>query len=159
MYWVKKNRLAGSCIPYMEGEIQEWVMSGVRRVIVLPQDWEIEEAWGDINYYFSILRKYKLEFIHVPIEDNMPPTMEQFVEILKWIKSNNSPLLVHCVGGIGRTGTILSSILTLEGLSWEESIANVRKVREGAVQSYQQMLFVKEVEEKREWLKSILYSS
>ncbi len=144
----------------MEAEVQEWVISGIRKVVVLPQDWEIEEAWGDVEYYFSILKKYKLDFIHVPVEDNMPPSMEQMIQIAKWIlKRGTPPVLVHCVGGIGRTGTVLSSVLVLEGLSYKEAIKRVREVREGAVQSYQQELFVKEIEEKKEWLRNILSSS
>ncbi len=159
MYWVKKNELAGSCIPYMEAEIQQWVMEGIKKVVVLPEDWEIDESWGDKEYYFSILKKYNLDFIHVPVEDNMPPSIEQFIQIARWIKRNNSPTLVHCVGGIGRTGTVLSSILVLEGLPFDKAIESVREKREGAVQSYRQELFVKEVEEKAGWLRNILSSS
>jgi ADP-ribosyl-[dinitrogen reductase] hydrolase len=42
---------------------------------------------------------------------------------------------IHCMGGLGRTGTIASLILIEEGMTAEEAIAAVRQARPGAVES------------------------
>ncbi|MEM3950599.1 MAG: protein phosphatase, partial [Saccharolobus sp.] len=44
MYWVRRKAIGGSGLPYTENEILEWRKEGVKRVLVLPEDWEIEES-------------------------------------------------------------------------------------------------------------------
>ncbi|MDT7875718.1 protein phosphatase [Sulfolobus sp. SCGC AB-777_L09] len=154
MYWVRKYVIGGSPIPYTEDEIDEWVKNGVKRVLILPEDWEIEEAWGSVDYYLSVLKSKGLEFYRSPIPDGYPPTLDQFLKIYNWLK-NGKNNLVHCVGGMGRTGTIIASYLVLkEGLDAESAIEEVRAKKPGAVQSYEQELFVFEVERLRERLRS-----
>ena len=155
MYWVRKGKIGGSQIPYTEDEIEEWKKQGVKRVLVLPEEWEIEEAWGSTDYYFSILKEKGLEFLHVPIPDGYPPTFDQMKIIYEWLKrdSNN---LVHCVGGIGRTGTVIAAYLILEeGMDSGEAIEEVRNYRPGAVQTYEQQLFLLQLEKMRDKWKSI----
>ncbi|AOL17134.1 protein phosphatase [Sulfolobus sp. A20] len=160
MYWVRERVIGGSPIPYNEYEIEEWKRQGVKRVLVLPEDWEIEEAWGDKEYYFDVLRSKGLEYIHVPITDGEAPTDDQFLIIMRWLNSKKVGNLVHCVGGIGRTGTILASYLILfEGLDLEEALDEVRRVRPGAVQTYQQEMFLLRIEGMRKnWL-NLIYSN
>jgi len=80
---------------------------------------------------------------------------------MKWLLSEKEGNLVHCVGGIGRTGTILASYLILtEGLEVESAIDEVRLVRPGAVQTYEQEMFLLRVEGMRKsWLKNIYSNS
>jgi protein-tyrosine phosphatase len=142
MYWVRKKEIGGSPLPYTIDEIKEWKAKGVKRVLVLPEEWEIEEAWGTSEYYFSILRDNNLDFIHIPIPDNYPPTISQFNEIYEWLNKGKGNL-VHCVGGIGRTGTIIAAYLIMkEGYEPNDAVEEVRKYREGAVQSLQQFEFL-----------------
>lgn len=141
MYWVRKNIIGGSALPYTIDEIKEWKRNGVKKVLVLPEDWEIEEAWGDVNYYFSLLEENGFKYLHIPIPDGLAPTDEQFEEILKWL--NGSGNLVHCVGGIGRTGTVIAAYLIVkEGLNVGEAIDEVRYYRPGAVQTLEQHEFL-----------------
>lgn len=142
MYWVRKREIGGSCLPYSVDEIREWKAKGVKRVLVLPEEWEIEEAWGTADYYFSILKDNGLDYIHVPIPDNYPPSIAQFNEIYEWLNKGKGNL-VHCVGGIGRTGTIIAAYLIMkESYEPYDAVAEVRKYREGAVQSLQQFEFL-----------------
>lgn len=141
MYWVRKNIIGGSPIPYTEDEIREWKRNGVKKVLVLPEDWEIEESWGDVNYYFSVLKENGLKYLHVPIPDGYAPTDEQFEKIMKWLNGDGN--LVHCVGGIGRTGTVIAAYLIVkEGLNVDEAIEEVRAHKPGAVQTIEQYEFL-----------------
>lgn len=156
MYWVRKNVIGGSPIPYTEDEIDEWKERGVKRVLVLAEQWEIEEAWGSMDYYFSLLSKKGFEFFHEPIPDDWPPTFDEMIEIYKWLKrgSNN---LVHCVGGKGRTGTVIAAYLMLEeNLDSKEAIEEVRKYRPNAIESYSQQLFLLKLEKMKDQWKNIL---
>lgn len=47
-------------------------------------------------------------------------------------------VVVHCRGGRGRTGTIVSIVLTTFGRSAEDAIAIVRRLQPGAVESKDQ---------------------
>ena len=157
MYWLRKGIIGGSQLPYTEDEIKEWKREGVKRVLVLPEDWEIEESWGSVDYYFSVLKSNGLDFLHVPIPDCGVPTDDQFTRIMRWLLSDKKGNLVHCVGGLGRTGTILASYLILtEDFDADRAIDEVRSVRPGAIQTYEQVMFLLKVEGmKKAWLKNI----
>jgi protein-tyrosine phosphatase len=51
-------------------------------------------------------------------------------------------VVVHCWGGLGRSGTIAAACLVARGAGAEEAIAAVRAARPGAVQTAAQELFV-----------------
>lgn len=147
MYWVRKNVIGGSGLPYTVDEINGWKRQGVKKVLILPEEWEIEEAWGDVNYYFSILEENGLKYLHIPIPDGYPPTDSQFEEIMEWLDGKGN--LIHCVGGIGRTGTVIAAYLIIkEGLDVGEAIDEVRRYRPGAVQTLEQHEFLLSVGKK-----------
>jgi len=50
--------------------------------------------------------------------------------------------VVHCLAGLGRTGTVAACLLVTRGRTAGESIAAVRAVRPGSVQSQAQADFV-----------------
>jgi atypical dual specificity phosphatase len=43
--------------------------------------------------------------------------------------------VVHCAGGLGRTGTVLAAYLVHRGRSAEEAIAEIRRQRPGSVET------------------------
>jgi len=81
MYWVRRKTIGGSGLPYTENEILEWRKEGVKRVLVLPEDWEIEESWGDKDYYLSILKKNGLQPLHIPIPDGGVHRILNFLQL------------------------------------------------------------------------------
>ena len=146
MYWVRKHMIGGSSMPYYVDELEEWKFQGVKRVLILAEDWEIEEAWGSADYYFSLLRERGFEFFHSPVPDGHPPNEKQFEEIVDWLERGRGNL-VHCVGGIGRTGTVIAGYLMMkEGLTAQQAVEEVRKYRPGAVQTLEQFKFLLRLE-------------
>lgn len=85
----------------------------------------------------SMLREFEFEGLHLDVEDFSAPTMEQIeraVDFLKRYSEGESRVLVHCFGGYGRTGTILACYLVSEGMSAEDAIQEVRRLRPGSIE-------------------------
>ncbi|BBE41920.1 protein-tyrosine phosphatase family protein [Conexivisphaera calida] len=157
MYWAERGRLAGSCMPRSAEELRGIRESGIRRVVVLPEGHEIADHWGDGPSYFEALSAFDLEFLHEPVPDMGAPTVGQLVEILRWI--GGAPSLVHCIGGIGRTGTVIASWLIVErGMPAHDALDAVRSLRPGSVQSYSQMRFLLDVEENADKIRKLVGS-
>ncbi|MPN11744.1 hypothetical protein SDC9_159052 [bioreactor metagenome] len=56
-------------------------------------------------------------------------------------------LAVHCLGGLGRTGTVLTAWLIRDGLTAQEALRRVRLLDPRYVQSAEQEVFLHEYEE------------
>lgn len=147
-YWVEEKRLAGSCAPMTIPDILFIKGQGVRRVVVLPESEELAYIWGYPERYFELLTSYGLKHLHTPVRDFSAPTLGQLRSIFKWIKEDDSPVLIHCVGGLGRTGTVVAAWLILEkGYSLRDAVARVRSLRPGSIESYEQARFLEKLEQ------------
>lgn len=51
-------------------------------------------------------------------------------------------LLIHCLAGLGRTGTLAARILIDHGLAVDQAIERVRQARPGAIQSEEQWRYL-----------------
>jgi protein-tyrosine phosphatase len=133
-------------MPFATDEIDDWKRLGVRKVLILPQRWELEEGWGDADYYFSVLKERGLDYLWLPVPDGGAPTPEQFRRAVQWLNQGRGNL-VHCVGGRGRTGTVLAGYLMVtRGLSLQQAVEVVRSKREGAVETLAQVKFLSSLE-------------
>lgn len=87
---------------------------------------------------------------HLPILDGGVPGADELRPILAWIDAalaRGGRVLVHCVGGLGRSGTIAACLLRSRGSSAEEAIATVRAARSPrAIETSAQEAFVRDGE-------------
>ncbi|XDD47006.1 isochorismatase family protein [Leptospira sp. WS39.C2] len=100
-----------------------------------------------VNELKTEIPKYGIEQKQISILDQKVPSFEQMNEIVKWIDSilsNNQKVLIHCVGGLGRSGTIASAYLIWKyQLDTESAIQKVRESRsERAIESHEQIRFL-----------------
>ncbi|MFP4248204.1 MAG: dual specificity protein phosphatase family protein [Armatimonadota bacterium] len=76
--------------------------------------------------------------LHLPIEDMTPPEREQierFVEFVDRHSGDGCAVGVHCLAGLGRTGTMIACYLVTRGRSADDAIEEVRRKRPGSVQT------------------------
>lgn len=81
--------------------------------------------------------------IHCPIDDFGIPSFEELTnwipQIVDLVKSKDHKILIHCMGGCGRTGLISACVFAaLKSTSGQESIRSIRERIPHAVETSQQ---------------------
>lgn len=104
-----------------------------------------------ITDLFPKCKQRKIENIFFPIEDgNVPDSIEKFHELIKILLQklkNGEVVIIHCMGGLGRTGTVAGGILIMLGEDFSNAISYVRKARPGTIETAKQEQFLKEYEQ------------
>jgi atypical dual specificity phosphatase len=131
-YWLVPGKLAGSAYP---GACLKWLYQtmGIRSIVSLhpltPKDHKYAESLG-------------FQISAVSIDDFTPGTPEQRNHALQAIQKSllhSPPTLVHCKGGLGRTGMILAIYLVREKqLPANKAIARIRSLRPGSIETLDQ---------------------
>ena len=86
-----------------------------------------------------------IDYLHLPIEDFHPPTLEQqhiFVTEVQARIDAGEVVGVHCTAGLGRTGTLLATWFVHQGMAPDDAIAHVRTLRPGSIETEEQELSV-----------------
>jgi len=85
-----------------------------------------------------------MEWLHLPVPDVSTPGPEfedKWPAVSDHLRSRldaGENILVHCRGGVGRSGMISARLLAESGVDAEEAIARVRAVRPGAIETWEQ---------------------
>ncbi len=127
-YFVEEN-LAGSCMP-RRPDLGKIARLGVKHVVALAEDWELKEygGWDGPDEYRTELELRGIKLLHWPTPDGRPPSnLQALVKIIASL-TRIGGVLVHCVGGIGRTPTTLAAYLIYKGLDAHEALKRVSEV-------------------------------
>ena len=82
-----------------------------------------------------------LEWLHLPIQDVSIPDKEFMKNwpkhslYIRKLLAQNENVVIHCRGGIGRTGLVAVMLLIDMGIDPDKSLKMVRSVRPGAVET------------------------
>ena len=128
--WIIEKKLAGSAIPTSKEEI-DWVkQEGVKSIVTIREE-PLEEEWlEDVNY------------LHIHSNDMGVPEFDDLINSVDFLHqriTNDEPVMVHCLAGLGRTGTILACyMIKYENMSADDAIQKIREERHGSIQSFSQ---------------------
>lgn len=142
--WLVPGRLAGAPQPGvvqpMDFDLKALRGCGVTVLITLTENDLPQEP----------LQRHGLRNLHLPVRDHESPTVAQIQMLLARMSAMlraGEVLAVHCLAGLGRTGTVLSAWLVREGLTADEALRRVRLIDAQYVQSQAQedLLYAYEV--------------
>ena len=142
--WLLPGKLAGTPMPgvvvALEHDLQALRRCGVTMLITLTEK-DIDQA---------PLQAFGLRNLHLPVYDRQSPSVAQIQMLLKRMEvlmKRGEVLAVHCLAGLGRTGTVLASWLIYEGLTAQEALRRVRSIDAQYVQSIDQEEFLQSYED------------
>jgi atypical dual specificity phosphatase len=146
--WIEEGRLAATPMPGvsadMDYDLDLLKSVGITALISLTER----------DFPQDALARHSLTNLHMPIEDRKAPTpaeMDALVMRMRQMLDNGEVLAVHCLAGLGRTGTILAAYLVKEkGLSAQSALNQIRYFNRQFVQSDDQEDFLMEYEVQHE---------
>ena len=133
--WLIEGKLAGSAIPTSKDEVKWLQEEGVKSIVTI-REVPLDEDWVD-----------EMKYLHVLSDDMGVPSFDDLKNSVDFVYKqiqNNEPVMVHCLAGLGRTGTILACyLIKYEKMSAEDAIQHVREKRHGSIQSFvqEEMIF------------------
>ncbi len=137
-YWVLPGRLLAGAYPGAADEtlarkrVRQLLEAGVTFFLDLTEE-------GELNPYFPLAQEEdggqtkRMEHHRLPIRDFDVPPAEHMADILDTIDAAleaGHTMYVHCWGGIGRTGTVVGCYLVRQGMSGEEALAEIARLRQ-----------------------------
>ncbi len=134
--WVDAHRLAGAAgtgfrTTRLEPSLQALASEGVT-VLVSLTEWTVDSA---------LVEAHGLRHVRLPVPDFTAPSQAQlgtFIEEVEAAYADDGAVAVHCLGGMGRTGTFLAAYFVHQGMTADEALAHVRALRPGSVETASQ---------------------
>jgi atypical dual specificity phosphatase len=129
--WIEKPLLAALARP-SDPEDFTWLRQhGIEVLMSLTEDRPRRDWVEEAN----------LLVFHEPMEDMEAPTQEQLdrcVSAILKANAKNMGVAVHCGAGLGRTGVVLAAYFVAKGMSAQNAIARVRRLRPGSIETDEQ---------------------
>ncbi len=129
----------------LDDDLASLKRAGVTDVVVLVTDDELKD-YG-VPGLRNALEAAGFGVIRTPIPDQGvgdPGEVGDLVAWIDWRLHEQARVLIHCLGGVGRSGMVAACVLRQRGLSADEAIAEVRRARSPrAVETSAQDAFVR----------------
>jgi atypical dual specificity phosphatase len=130
--WIDPDVLGACIYPQSDLELAELAGLGVTLIINMH-----ERAHSEIA-----LERHNIRQLHLAVPDMAAPAPDQLelgVSTIEAALTDGGKVVVHCAVGLGRTGTLLACVYVKRGLSVDDAIAHVRRLRPGSVESEAQV--------------------
>lgn len=131
--WVLEGSLAASGLPASPSQVRWLKSQGVNTILTLTET----------PLPPDLLTGTGITSIHVQMFDHAPPTQESLSKAVKHLRSEiekGNVVLVHCLAGQGRTGSVLAAyLIEYHGKDAKEAIAHLRSTRPGSVERAQEV--------------------
>ena len=130
--WVDKPLLAALARPSAPEDFAWLREQGIEVLVSLTED-RPRRDWVDDG---------GLLVFHEPLEDMEPPTQDQLDRVISAIlraTEGNRAVAVHCEAGMGRTGVVLAAYFVAKGMTGQNAVGHVRRLRPGSVETDEQV--------------------
>lgn len=150
-YWIRESVLAGSSRPggqrgdRLATDLDELQARGIGAIVSLTET--------ALDIY--AVQELGMSYAHIPIVDMTAPSPAQLFDALDAIDlahGENRAVVVHCLAGQGRTGTVLAAWLIRQGATTDEAIGEIRSVCPQAVENDAQLACLRVFERERLWV-------
>jgi atypical dual specificity phosphatase len=130
--WVIPDNLAASGIPSSRKQVQWLKKNGVDSILTLTEKPLPEEYFTGTG----------VDSFHVQMFDHAAPSQESLAEAVHLVRKQiegGHKVLVHCLAGQGRTGSVLTSyVVEYEGKDVDSALSELRAARPGSVERSQE---------------------
>src|SRR5262249_12558376 len=126
--WIDKPQLAAMARPSSAEDLDWLRRQGIELIVSLTED-RLRRDW---------VNDAGLLVFHEPIPDMEAPSQEQLdrcVSVLERAMKQKLGVAVHCGAGLGRTGVILACYLIAQGMTAQNAMARVRRLRPGSIET------------------------
>jgi atypical dual specificity phosphatase len=129
--WIEKPMLAALARPSSPEDFQWLRAQGIEVLLSLTED-RPRRDWTEAA---------SLLVYHEPMEDMEAPSQEQLDRCVSAILKANERSMgvaVHCGAGLGRTGVVLAAFFVARGMTANNAIGRVRRLRPGSIETDEQ---------------------
>lgn len=142
--WIIERKLAGSGVPMSKKEAR-WLINtqGIRTIVTIKEK-PLSQEWLSYNNGANTGDSdTKIDYLHISVQDYGAPSLKELDYVVNYISQQidrTSPVMVHCSGGKGRTGTIIVAYLIKKenGMTADRAISRLSRIRGESIQSKDQ---------------------
>jgi ADP-ribosyl-[dinitrogen reductase] hydrolase len=145
----QQGALSGDWDRDLAADLEAIKSSGAEALVTLMETNELTAVRVPVTELGENAASLGLEWHHLPIRDVDVPD-EGFEDLwtysglrLRHLLVQGKKVVIHCLGGLGRTGTIAARLLVELGTSPDAAIRAVRAARTGAIETREQEDYVK----------------
>ena len=114
----------------LDADLDALCEQGTTHLVSLTTSGELE--WAGVPDLRQAVERRGIRFDPLPIRDQGVPSLDDARHLVNGILAtmdNGAQVVVHCMGGLGRSGTIAACALVARGLTPADAIARVRLAR------------------------------
>ena len=136
-YWVTPGRILAGAYPlWLSGKgpediINQLVSAGVNTFLDLTKEQEMVRS-PYLPFLANMPKRLQIRYFKHPIQDFGIPSIDEMRKIQDLIKqqiSEGRNIYLHCLGGIGRTGTVVGCYLVEQGMSGNQALTQIISLR------------------------------
>ena len=139
--WLIEGKLAASGRLMSPSQLAWAASRGIKSVVTIIE-FPLESTW--------FASGCEIVYRHIKVKDHSAPPVKELGELITYIDTeitNGRPVIVHCNGGSGRTGTVLAAyLMKKEGLTAQQAVRKVKEIRGRTAKHKKQRITLKEYE-------------
>lgn len=138
--WIIENKLAQSPLPSLS-EINK-LSKYFTGVVVLTMQHEMP------LFYIDKLLESGLDVLHLPTFDHHPVDLLDLIRAIMFVDGHikkGGVVLIHCYGGVGRSGLTTSAYLVYKGMSLYDAVNHVRNRIPGSIENQWQLQILEDL--------------